>query len=348
MSPGTASSTAIAVPDGTYTWVASGADAWQNGVATGGGSIVVDTVGVNVSTISPDGSTVGVFSPNGDAWGDTIATTVTVPEAGSIVTWVTNADNETVKSWAGTSVAGANTISWDGKSQNGAYAPDGDYTLHFTARDKAGTNGVGKTRDVRVIGLLGNVKTSLKAFYPQDADRLSPTTALSFGLARPATVTWTIRNSANAIVATRFADAALAAGTQTWTWDGRTTEGAMLPVGMYTSYVTATDGTFTISQSVKVEMNAFSIATSTSTLRRGSKVTVTVTAAESLSSGVLLYVSQPGVAMWHVTLTKIDSRTSRATITIKNAGSAGTTRFLVKGRDYDGRTQSTIRYLATS
>ncbi len=338
----------IPVPDGTYTWAARGADAWQNGVATGTGSIVVDTVGVNVSTLSPDGSTVGVFSPNGDAWSDTIATTVTVPEAGSIYTWVTNADHATVKSWAGTSVAGANSISWDGRTQSGATAPDGDYTLHFTARDKAGTNGTGKTRDVRVIGLLGGVKTSLKAFYPQDGDRLSPTTALSFTLARPATVSWTVRNSANAVVATRFADATVGAGTQAWTWDGRTTEGALLPVGIYTSYVTATDGTFTISQSVKVEMNAFSIATSTSTLKRGSKVTVTVTAAESLSSGILLYVSQPGVATWHVTLTKVDSRTGKATITIKNAGSAGTTRFLVTGRDYDGRTQSTIRYLATS
>ena len=42
--------------------------------------------------------------------------------------------------------------------------------------------------------------------------------------------------------------------------------------------------------------------------------------------------------MWHVTLTKVDSRTSKATITLKSGGSAGTVRFLVKGRDLDGRT----------
>jgi flagellar hook assembly protein FlgD len=245
-------------------------------------------------------------------------------------------------------VAGGNALSWDGRAQNGAYVPDGDYTLHFTARDKSGTNGVGKTRGVRAIGLLSAVKTSVKAFYPQDADRLAPTTTLSFGLARPATATWTIRNAANEIVVTRLADAAVGAGTQTWAWDGRTTEGVLLPVGTYTSSVSATDGQVTISQSVKVDMNAFAIASSTSTLRRGQKVTVTVTSAEPLSSGVLLYVSQPGVTMWHVTMTKIDSRTSRATITIKNAGSAGSTRFLVKARDLDGRTQSTVRYLALS
>jgi flagellar hook assembly protein FlgD len=335
----------VAVADGSYTWTARGADAWQNGVATGTGTVVVDKVGVNVTSISPDGSTVGVFSPNGDAWGDTISTTVTVPEAGSIVTSVTTAADATVRSWASTSVAGANALTWDGRSQSGAYVPDGDYTIHFTARDKSGTNGAGKTRDVRVIGLLGAVRSSLARFYPQDADRLAPTTALSFALTRPATATWTIRNAANQVVVTRLADAALGAGTQSWSWNGKTAAGAYVPVGTYTSYVTATDGQVTMSQSVKVELNAWSIATSTSTLRRGSKVTVTVTSAEPLSSGVLLYVSQPGVTMWHVTMTKINSRTSRATITIKNAGSAGTARLLVKGRDLDGRTQSSFRNL---
>ena len=338
----------IAVPDGTYTWSARGADAWQNGVATGGGTIVVDTAGVDVASISPTGETVGVFSPNGDAWADTISTSVSVPEAGSIVTWVTNAANETVRAWASASIAGANALAWDGRAANGSIVPDGDYTLHFTARDKAGTNGAGATRPVRVVGFLSAVRTSLKVFYPQDADRFAPATLLSFSLARPATATWTVRNSAGAIVVTRFADAALAAGPQSWTWDGRNAEGVRLPAGTYTSFVTASDGAVTISQSVKVEMNAFSIATSTATLRRGSRVTVTVTSAEPLSSGVLLYVSQPGVTMWHVTLTKVDSRTSKATITMKYGGSAGTVRFLVKGRDLDGRTQATIRYLSLS
>ena len=119
----------------------------------------------------------------------------------------------------------------------------------------------------------------------------------------------------------------------------------MLPTGIYTSYVTASDGTFTINQSTKVEMNAFSLATSTSTLRRGSKVTLTVTAVETLSSGVIVYVTQPGVTMWHITLTKVDSRTFKATITMKNAGKAGSVRFLIRGRDVDGRTQATTRYL---
>ena len=145
-----------------------------------------------------------------------------------------------------------------------------------------------------------------------------------------------------------LADAALEAGRQEWVWDGRTDAGALLPRGLYTSYVTASDGTFTISQSVKVEMNAFAIATSTATPRRGRSLTVTVTSAEALTGSVRLYVSQPGITTWAVTMTRVDSRTSKATITLKTGGSAGTLSLKAWALDYDGRSQATIRKLALS
>ncbi|HYX11640.1 MAG TPA: FlgD immunoglobulin-like domain containing protein [Candidatus Acidoferrum sp.] len=338
----------VAVPDGTYTWTASGIDAWQNGTATGGGTIVVDTTGVDVSAISPDGSTVGVFSPNGDGVGDTVSTSVSVPEAGSIVSRVTNAADATVRTWTATSTAGANALSWDGKATSGTYVPDGEYTLHFAARDRTGNEGAEKTRVVRVIGFLSAVKASAKVFYPQDGDRLAPTVSLSFAVARPSTVTWTIRNAANEVLVTHLADAAVGAGIQTWVWDGRTADGVLLPRGAYTSYVTATDGTFAISQSVKVEMNAFGIATSTATPRRGHAITVVVTSAEPLTGGVRLYVTQPGKTTWGITMTKIDSHTWRATFTVKTGGSAGTLRLKAWALDLDGRSQSTYRYLPLS
>ncbi len=338
----------IAVADGSYTWAARGTDAWQNGTASGSGAVVVDTVGVDVTSLSPDGSAVSTFTPNGDGVGDTISTTVTVPEAGSIVAWVTDANGATVRSWTSTSVAGANPLIWDGKTGNGLSVPDGDYTLHFTARDRSGTNGTGRTRPIRAITMLGFVRTSVKAFYPQDRDRLAPTTNLSFTLTRPAAVTWTIRNAANQIVVSHLADAALRAGTQVWTWDGRTAEGTLLPIGTYTSYVTATDGADTISHSVKVDMNAFIVTTSTQAPRRGHTITITATSTEPLSSAMIVYVYQPGVTTWHATLARVDSRTSRSTITLKNAGRAGSVRFVVRASDLDGHSQFTSRYLPIS
>ncbi|HEY3163931.1 MAG TPA: FlgD immunoglobulin-like domain containing protein [Candidatus Limnocylindrales bacterium] len=335
----------IAVPDGTYTWTARGIDAWQNGEGSGGGLVVVDTDGVDISGLSPDGSTVGVFTPNGDAVSDTISTTVSVPEAGTIAARVTDATGATVRTWSMTSVVGANVMSWTGKDNDGAFVPDGDYDVHFTARDRTGTNGATVTRPVRVIGFLSNVATSTKAFYPQDGDQFAPSTTLSFALAKPATVTWTIRNAANEIVVTHLDAAALDAGTQNWVWDGRNADGALLPAGIYTSYVSASDGSLSIAQSVKVEMNAFSIAVSTTTPRRGHTLTVTVTSAEPLSTSVRLYFTQPGYTTWAVTMTKLDSKTYRATVTIKSGHSAGTLKIKAWARDPDGRSQATSRTL---
>ena len=337
-----------AVPDGAYAWTARGVDSWQNGAATGGGTIVVDTVGPDVSAILPDGATVGVFSPNGDGVADSVSTTVYVPEAGTISASVTNAGKATVASWTATSIAGGNPTTWDGRASNGASVPDGDYTLHFTARDRAGNTGSARTRAIRVIRLLGAVRSSATIFFPQDADRFASTTVLSFNLAAPATVTWTIRDAANHVVSTRLADAPLAAGSQSWTWDGRTTAGVRLPVGVYTSVVDASDGRRAISQSVKVAMNAFAIVTSTATPRRGGRMTVTVTSAEPLSTSVRLYVTQPGIATWAVTLAKVDSRTSRATIVPRAGGSVGSLKLKVWARDTDGRSQATYRTLRLS
>ena len=64
-------------------------------------------------------------------------------------------------------------------------------------------------------------------------------------------VTWTIRNSSGAVVLTHLDNASLAAGTHSWVFDGRGPGGTMLPIGSYTSYVMATDGTFVYAQTAK-------------------------------------------------------------------------------------------------
>jgi flagellar hook assembly protein FlgD len=336
----------IAVPDGTYTWAARGVDAWQNGIALGNGSIVVDTAGPNVSSISPDA--VGLFTPNGDTISDTIPTAVSVAEAGTLYVRVADGAGNTVRTWNAAGVAGSNSVSWDGKNNSGAYAPDGDYIITFVARDAAGNNGTARSRAVRSIRFLSNVKTSVKVFYPQDNDRFAGTTSLTFTASKPVTATWTIRNAAGAVVATKLADAAVAAGTQTWVWNGRRNDGTTLPTGVYTSHVSATSGELSISQGVRVEMNAFAIVTSTTAAKRGAKMTVTVTSAEALSTTVRLYVTQPGLATWAVTMTKVDSRTAKATITMKSGGSAGKVSLKAWAKDYDGISQATIRVLAIS
>jgi flagellar hook assembly protein FlgD len=337
-----------AVPDGSYDWTISGTDAWQNGTATGGGRIVVDTTAPVVSGLVPAATTPSVFSPNADGVRDTVVTSANVSEAGSLIVRIADASNTTIRSMTVAAIAGTNSVTWDGRNNAGAVVADGNYTIRLTGRDAAGNYGVTVARQLTVVKLLGFVTTSLSVIYPQDLDRFAKTTSLSFALARPATVTWTIRNSAGTVVATHLSGAALAAGTQTWVFDGRGSDGAMLPRGTFTSYVTATDGTVTISQSRTFEMNAFAITPSATTARRGSRITITARSAESLSTTARLYVYQPGLTVWSVAMSKVDPRTWRSTVTLKTGGSAGTVTFKVWARDADGRSQFTKRAMPLS
>jgi hypothetical protein len=181
------------------------------------------------------------------------------------------------------------------------------------------------------------VRTAKALIYPQDGDALASSTTLAFDLARPATVTWTLRNAVTgAIVDTLLDGAVLEAGSQRRTFNGRRTDGSMLPAGKYTSSVVATDGTFTVAQSTPIETNAFSVKSSTTTPRRGYKVTITAVTAEPLSSNVGLNIKQPGKSSWTVRMTKVATNTYRATVTLKTGGSAGKVTFRVAATDSNG------------
>jgi flagellar hook assembly protein FlgD len=332
------------VADGTYTWTARGGDTWQNGTATATGSLVVDTTAPSITSISPDGSVVNQFSPNADGVADTITTTATPTEAGSIAVRVANAGNTTVRTFTVAST-GAAAVTWDGKANGGTVVPDGEYTITMAARDTVGNSGPGKTRTVRVVTLLGSVAASARLFYPNDLDRFAPSTTLSFRLGRPATVTWTIRDAANHVVLTHLDGVSLPAGPQSWVFNGRRSDGTMLPPGTYTTWVQATDGTYSWIQAARVELDAFAVTPSTTTPKRGAKLTVTAVTAEPLSGGPQLYVTQPGLSTYVLRMSKVNSTTWRLTVTLKSGGTAGTLKLKVWAKDADGRTQATWKSL---
>ena len=329
------------LPDGTYTWTLRGTDAWLNGTAVGSGQVVIDTVGPSITALSPDGSVIGQFSPNGDGTVDTIATTATASEGGSLLVRVANASNTTVRTFTTSAVVGTNTVTWDGRNDAGTVVPDGLYAITIAGRDIAGNTGPGRSRTVRVVTLLGFVAASPALFYPQDLDRFAPSSTLSFKLSRPAHVTWTLRNAAGAIVLTHL-DADVAAGTQSWVFNGTLPDGTMLPVGAYTSYVYADDGTYVYIQAATVTMNAFAVVPSTTSPTRGRSMSVTATTAEPLSGVAQLYVTQPGLATYILRMTAISSSVYRISFTPKTTGTTGTMTFKVWGKDADGHTQATI------
>ena len=209
---------------------------WQNGTATGGGTLVVDTTARRRQRHQPrTAARSASFSPNGDGVRDTVATTVSVPEAGSIVDLGAERRRHD-RPLVGRRLDRRRQRRGLGRpGANGAVVPDGDYTVHFVARDRRRHERRRKSRPVRVISLLGHVTDVAQGLLPAGQRPVAPKTGLSFTLARPATVTWTIRNAANAVVATHLDDAAVGAGTQTWIWDGQGRRRAFAAAGIYTS-----------------------------------------------------------------------------------------------------------------
>jgi flagellar hook assembly protein FlgD len=329
------------IAGGTYRYEIRAEDAWANPATTFSGTILADLTPPDLSSVTPAAETVPWFSPNGDGVRDTVALGGTMSEAGSIAVRVRNEADATVHTFVVTAAAGPNSFTWNGRDGGKAVVPDGTYAVRLTPRDAVGNVGTAITRHVQVVTVLSHVATSKARFYPQDLDRLSKTTKLSFVLTRPATVTWELRNAAGQVVETRLAAGALAAGTHAWTFRGRRSDGTMLPVGRYTSVVTADDGTFVAAQSVGFEMNAFTIKPSTKTPKRGAKMSVTTISAETLSTAPRLYIYQPGKSVWSVAMKKTATSTWKATFTLKKGGSAGTVKFKVVAKDRDGRKQRT-------
>ena len=331
----------VAVSDGAYDYVINATDGWSNVAAGTTGGVRVDTAAPSLTDVSPASETVPTFSPNRDGIRDTVTLNGVTSESGTINVRVRNAADTTVRTFTIAASAGNVAVTWDGKASNGTVVPDGRYDVRLTPVDVARNAGSGVTRSVSVVALVGYVTTSKTLFFPQDLDGVAKGSRLSFTLARPATVTWTIRNAAGTVVATLRDDDALAAGIWSRMFYGRRPDGTMLPTGRYTSHVTATDGTVTGVQAVVFEMNAFKITPSTTTATRGRSITIRAISAEGLSTTPRLYITQPGKATWSVSMTKTATLSYKATVTLKTGGSAGKVTFKVLATDTGGHKQRT-------
>lgn len=328
------------VAEGTYSYRIDASDAWGNaGYKTG--TITVDLSGPTLTSVSPAEDAATWFSPNGDGVRDTVALGGTVSERGSVAVHVRDAGGALIRSYSVPTATSIAALTWDGKDSGGATVPDGEYDIRLTPRDAVANAGEPVTRQVTAIGFLRAVTSSKSLFYPQDRDALSTGTRLSFTLARPATVTWTIRNAAGTVVATLLDGAEVAAGTTSRMWYGTSDAGVSLPTGRYTAVVNARDTVLAATQAVAVEMNAFGIRPSASSVTRGRSITLTVTSAESLDRAPRVYVTQPGVTTWAVTLAKVSGLTYKATLKMKTGGRSGTVTFKVQAPDANGRYQRT-------
>ncbi len=170
-------------------------------------------------------------------------------------------------------------------------------------------------------------------------------TVLSFKLKSAATVTWVVTSSNGTPVRTVKTDAALAAGSYAFTWNGRNDAGAYVPRGIYYTRVTATNGAQAATQRAVMRADAFAITISDTTPARGQTVTIRATSAESLSTTPRVRVYQPGIGAWSVTMKKIDTRVYKVSLKLRSS-KTGTVTFKVYAVDSKGASQASTVKLA--
>ena len=114
-----------------------------------------------------------------------------------------------VRSWTITkALAGA--VTWNGRTAAGAAVADGHYAFRVEVRDAAGNRTV--TSSAVVVDRTAGFLRWSGPFFPQDGDRLAPTSKVSFTLVRTATTTLGIYDAAGTLVRTAWTKKAQAAG----------------------------------------------------------------------------------------------------------------------------------------
>ena len=233
----------VVVPNGRYRITIWTADA-SNNRASISRDVTVDrraaVLGLSAAPTS--------ISPNGDGRSD--RTTLRL-RADALVTGsarILDASGAGLRRWTFAN-AGSGAWTWDGRDSAGRTVADGRYTFRVWGLDRAGNSSL-RDLTVRVDRTIRSLTLSRSSFIPAAGQKAR----LSFVLGRPASVTVSIYRG-DTMVRGIWKDRPLAAGSYAWTWNGRTTSGALMKAGTYRAVITAVSwiGSSTMTRTIVVK-----------------------------------------------------------------------------------------------
>ena len=316
-------------PDGAYRLTLRIADLAGNRTVRSW-TAVKDTVAPGVAaSLDPT-----LISPNGDGAADSTVDRWTSTER--VSGWVSVRHGTTlVRRWAVSGVTGG-AVRWTGLDAAGRPVGDGHYFMRVDVLDVAGNRTV-VDRAVIVDRTAGFLRWSSSMFDPQDGDRLLPTSRVTFRLIRSATTTLVIVDGSGHVVRTPWTNRSQAAGAWGWTWNGKLANGAWAPVGRYAALLTVVSryGTATLGRSVFA--GAFVVTPSSTTLRAGQTLTVTIRSVEPLATRPVVTFTQPGHSAVAKTATVLSTGLFRVSFTVA-AGGTGSALVYIRARDSAGGT----------
>ncbi|MGC8634398.1 MAG: FlgD immunoglobulin-like domain containing protein [Candidatus Limnocylindrales bacterium] len=282
-----------------------------------------------------------VFTPNGDGISDTLPVTYSMTTPGSLQVSVTAASGGIVRHLVLSDMPAAGRFAWDGRGDDGVVVPDGGYALVVSPIRAGGTFGPAMTVRTRVLTAIKAPGAAPTVFDPLDFAAAANGTTLSMTTTQPATVTWTVTDSAGRVVRTLWSTRSTPAGVWALSWDGTGTlpgsgQIGVLPAGLYRSTITATTPAGTLLMRSNVWLMPFRVTASPAVTSAGHLVSVLVVSAGPLQGAPRLYVTQAGLAPWPVALRPAGGNNYRATFRLR-AGQAGTVGLLVVGTSSSGR-----------
>ncbi len=328
--PGTDTAGAL-VPDGRYTVELAGYDDAGNADARTW-VVTVDTAGPRIASEA----TLPIFSPNGDGAAETTNLRWSADEKGSGTARIYRGTT-LVRSWIITSRS-TWSVTWNGRTSSGNAVSDGRYTFKVTLRDAAGNR-----RSASTPVIVDRTARSLRwsrNFFPQDGDTMRPTAAITWRLARSAAITLGLYDAGGTLVRTVWSERALAAGSRSWTWNGRLADGTLVPQGRYLARLTVRSGLGTQVLERPVWVAAFAVTPSATKVVPGNSLSVRFVSIEPLTSRPTVTFEQPGRPVVKVAATRLADGSYKATFNV-GTGPAGAGSVKVAATDAEGGANST-------
>ena len=224
------------VPDGTYHYHVEAWDDNNNLGKSPDGTVVVDTVPPTVTSTAA----YPIFSPDGDGNKDTLP----IQQSGtSEDTWsgsIRDIEGNTVRTYTWQNQAPPD-FDWDGKADNGTAAPDGVYSYHVAATDRAGNAGSAEIDNIIIDTRPTPVQLSIDlSYFSPNGDGVKDT--LTFGLNVPVSTgieKWSL-DVQDAQGKTRRSFKGTLSIPGSIVWDGKDDSGAALPEGAYKGRISIT------------------------------------------------------------------------------------------------------------
>ena len=302
------------VPDGRYTVALAGYDDAGN-PAVRTWVVTVDTAGPKVTPkVSPS-----IFSPNGDGAADRTAISWSADEEGTGTARIYKGTT-LLRSWTITSRS-TGSVTWNGRKASGTAVADGRYILKVSLKDAAGNR-----RSASTTVIVDRTARSLRwshGFFPQDGDGLRPTAGLTWRLTRPATTTLALYDADGTLVRTVWSRRPQGAGARSWTWNGRLSDGSLVPQGRYTARLTVRSSLGTQVLERPVWAAAFAVTPSATTVAPGQKLTVRFVSAEPLAGRPTVTFKQPGRPGVKIAATRLPDGSYKATFTVRTGPAGG-------------------------